>query len=195
MSLIHTKPTWSEQIAVLITNAATEIGEFQVQLALGKAEAADEFERLKKKLSWEFSSNGTLYSVGKRQYITLVKYFDELQVQLALGKAETHEVYVEQKKNINEALVNIANEIGKYRADDPFRNAVRSEIEKTRIKLEILRLHYRISSMSRKETGKKVDDIKTRANHLRHNSDTKENIGKLEYEIETAYKHLKDSFI
>lgn len=179
----------------MLTNAATEIGEFQVQLALGKTEAADEFERLKKVLANEFSERGSLFRLGKRQYVKLAQHFDELRLQLALGKAETLDLYNEQKKAINGAMVNLANEIGLYASDDPFRNAVRTEIEKTRIKLELLRLHYKFSEMTKTETEKKVEELKERAKHIRDHAELDEKVRSLEWEIETAYKKLKDSFI
>ncbi len=194
MSLARIKTTWAEQIAGLLSDAATEIGEFHMQLMHEKIPPSEAYEKMKHQLRTEFSENGSLCAIEKRKFINLDKCFREIHLQLSLGKAQTLRQFRVQKKNINEALIHLANEITIYPKDDAFRNAVRTVIEVTRIKLEILFMHYKFSEMDREGTTRKVLELNERAESIRENGDSKERIGNLEWEIETTFKQMKDSF-
>lgn len=189
-----TKQTWAERLAATLNKAATDIGDFQVQLALGKAEARDEYEKLKKNLRQKFSESGPIYTTAKKQIRGAEETFDDLRVQLALGKAETADIFNQQKKKITGALNKIDTALSSLPHDDHFRLEVRSELEKTRIKLDILRLHYRFADMTADETKKKIADLKARVADIRNNAGLTEQLGNVEREIEAAYTQLKKAF-
>lgn len=194
MATTKTNQTWAEQLASMLNKAATNIGEFQVQLALGKAEARDEYEKLKKDLKKQFSTANPTYQAGKKQVEKIESGIDELKVQLALGKADTIDAFDFQKKKITSALNKLDTAIAALPNDDKFKLAAKSEIEITKIKLDILRLHYRFSHMTADETAKRVGDLKQRIKEIKDNAVLTEELGKVEREIDSAYTHLKKAF-
>lgn len=194
MATTKTNQTWAEQLASMLNKAATDIGEFQVQLALGKAEARDEYEKLKKDLRKQFSSSSPAYQAGKKQAAKIEGGLDELRVQLALGKADTIDAFNFQKKKITSALNKLDTALAALPHDDKFKMAAKSEIEKTKIKLDILRLHYRFTQMTAEETAKRVGELKQRVKEIKDNAVLTEELGKVEREIESGYNHLKKTF-
>lgn len=194
MATTKSNQTWAEQLASMLSKAATEIGEFQVQLALGKSEARDEYEKLKKNLRQQFSGANPTYQSGKKNAQKIQTGIDELQVQLALGKADTIDTFNFQKKKITGALNKLEAALTSLPHDDKFKLEAKNEIEKTKIKLDILRLHYRFSQMTKDETGKRVNELKQRVSEIRDNAVLIEELDKVESEIDSAYNHLKKTF-
>lgn len=194
MATTKSNQTWAEQLASLLNKTATEIGEFQVQLALGKAEARDEYEKLKKDLRKQFSGSNPMFQSGKKQTHKIQSGIEELQVQLALGKADTIDAFNFQKKKITGALNKLESAITSLPHDDKFKLEAKNEIEKTKIKLDILRLHYRFSHMTKDETDKRVSELKQRVREIRDNAVLTEELDKVEHEIDSAYNHLKKTF-
>ncbi len=80
-----------------------EIERFEVQLALGKAEAADKFEEKKKAMKAVAHQAkldlGKVEGKGKVLADSLKADMEHLQVQLALGKMESMDKYKEFEKN------------------------------------------------------------------------------------------------
>ena len=101
-----------DKVIGALRKSAIELEEFQVKAALGKADAQDKYEDVKKKFNVfihesEFKVNGI-----KEKIEELNTKFDELRVQLALGKAETKEIFKKQKKQIycckrNQNIINM----------------------------------------------------------------------------------------
>lgn len=195
MATSKTNQTWAEQLASSLTKAATEIGNFQVQLALGKAEARDEYEKLKKNLRAKVHGvTGKIAGASKKHTDNIQSLFDDLRVQLALGKADSRDEFLVQKRKILSALTKLDAALSALPHDSDFRMSMRNEIEKVRIKLDILRLHYRFSEMNAESTGKRITDLKDRVSKMKDNATFIEEIGKVEREIDSAYNHLKKAF-
>jgi hypothetical protein len=91
--------------------AATELEELQLQLALGKSEAKDKFESLKKRFNGVVHDAELKADKAKEWAEDMRTKFDELRVQLALGKAETKDAFEVQRKKINAKIHEIENYI------------------------------------------------------------------------------------
>lgn len=187
--------TWTEELATMLSKAASGIGEFQVQLALGKAEAKDEYEKLKKELRKTFSRQGALVVAGKAQLKQIQGIIEGLNVQLALGKAETADAFAVQKKKIVAELSKLDKSITALPKTDKIRNEIKNEIEVAKIKLDILRLHYHFAEISPEENLKKVSSIRERISRIQRHSELSEELSNVEREMLAAYAHMKKSFV
>ncbi|MCX6310638.1 MAG: hypothetical protein NT084_03285 [Bacteroidetes bacterium] len=181
----------------------SDLEEFQVQFALGKAEAKEKYEEVKKKFNNFLHTTKANIALGKERKEKLQNDFEYLQVQLALGKAETLEVFNEQKKKIFSAINKLEKSIenkSKVFVGD-LDEKIRHEVEKFRIKMELLRVQYElgklnvtdqfeerkhelsesVAKLKAKFEGRKKVVAKTR--QLRHQ------------EMREAYKHMKKAFV
>lgn len=100
-----------------IEKAKQEMEELSLQFSLGKAEAADKFEELKKDFMskvQEWKTVGEqMKNSGQEKSGELKTKLEELQVQLALGKAEAKELFNDQKKKIMKSISELESEIKK----------------------------------------------------------------------------------
>src|SRR5688572_3055189 len=117
--------------------AQQEIEELALQLSLGKAEAKDKFEEIKKDLSekvhhWKTSSIYKDLTSGKN---TLTSADEDLLVQLELGKAEAKDAFEIQKKKILESLDKLEEGIKNNPEVEKYNSELREEIEKFRLKI------------------------------------------------------------
>lgn len=145
----------ADQVVKGFRKAATELEKFQLQFALGKAEAKDQYEDLKKSFNQKVHEVKLKTIKGKEQAQKLHQLLDELQVQLALGKAETKEAFDRQRKKINAKMHEIELWI---KAHPTLLNAYESlveEFEKVKIKLEILWINYKLSKSEPTDSIKK----------------------------------------
>lgn len=145
-----------------LKKSVTELEKFQVQLALGKAEATDEYEKLKKGFRNFLHDAKLKYISGKQKAEKALGEFEELQVQLTLGKADSIDAFNTQKKNILSALSKLERLIQakSKKVTAEVEEELRHEIEKFRIKLEVLRVHYELGRMDAK------DEFESRKNEL-----------------------------
>lgn len=85
-----------------------EIEHLEVQLALGKAEAAEQFDKKKQEFqnAVHFAKEEVdkLAEKGQKKLEELKPELEHLQVQLALGKAEGLDAYREYEKKVKEAV-------------------------------------------------------------------------------------------
>ena len=97
-----------DNLASFFRNVSSKIEELQVQSSLGKAEAEDKWESIKKEArqGFEHLKNKTLlaYKDNQAEYDKLKAKLEHLEVQMALGKAETKDLLAEQKKNLMQTL-------------------------------------------------------------------------------------------
>lgn len=176
--------------------AAVELEEFQLQLTLGKAEASDKYEEVKRNFkTFIHESKGKLYESAH----DLKQKMEELQLQLALGKAETKEVFNEQKKKILNAVQEIEN-ILKTPEDSGYYLKLNNELQKFKIKMEILRLRFELGKLKTEEEFKaaKVDFVKkmdkVKSSFVEKESVVEENWNHFRTELSEAYLHLKKAF-
>ncbi|MFT5847276.1 MAG: hypothetical protein ACJARX_002018 [Psychroserpens sp.] len=187
-----------DKIVEALKKTTIEIEEFQVKAALGKAEAQDKYEELKKKLNLFIHDSKFKAKTGKEKADNLHTKFDELRVQLALGKAQSLETFKEQKKQLLLKLHEIEVEIKTNETFKRMYAIVLIEIEQFKISLEILEEKLNQGKTDTKasfEKGKQefkkfVDDFKSNY--------TKKEETKLEHfqsEISEAFTHLKQAFV
>jgi hypothetical protein len=179
--------------------AQQEIEELSLQLSLGKAEAKDKFEEIKKEFSnmlnhWKTTDFYKNLATGKQELQTI---FEELQVQLDLGKAEAKEAFEEQKKKIFESINKLEAEAKNNPAYARYSMEIKEEIEKFRLKVEILALKFKLKKFEINDAFKReMKEANENISSLRIKADEKLNKAKVKLndfsdEVEIAYKHLK----
>jgi hypothetical protein len=175
----------------------SEIEEFQVQAALGKAEMQDKYEDAKKKFNLTLHSTMAKISTSKEKIKDIDTKFDELRVQLELGKADSLDSFKEQKKKLLLKLHEVEVEIKTNKRFNDTYAFVLIEIEKFKIKLELL--EHKIEDG--KETAKTSFDKgqielnafidKIKAKYSKKEETKWENF---QDEISEAVLHLKKAF-
>lgn len=130
--------TMVDKAVDFLRKAAVELEELQVQASLGKAELQDAFEDAKKDFNRFVHDSKTKVQKGQDTYEEIKAMFEELMVQLALGKAETVDAFKEQKKNILLKLHDIEVKIKTNETLNKVYNQMLIEIDKFKVKLDIL---------------------------------------------------------
>lgn len=170
------------RLADKLKETQREVDELVLQFSLGKAEAKDKFEEIKQELRLKVSE--FKQSVLAEQLSSIasgVQYrLEALEKHLSLGKAESHRVFEEQKTKIGHALDQLEVQLRKLLPED--REYFEHEIEKFKIKLEILRLWFSLKK------------IEAKASFKGHMKDTGEIIDKLMEKIRDAFEPDKDQY-
>jgi len=182
-----------------LLTAQREIDELALQLAFGKAEARDKFEEIKQEFRKQVSEQKNLLAKASENFISpeVRAKIEALEVQLALGEADTKDIFEGQKKKITKALTSVEDAIHeqwkKIQAPEFFSH----EVEKFKLKLEILRLRFGLTKFEVRE------DYRTRMLNARKQIEKmvsipvdKVNKGKTKYndfkdEVSLAYKHIR----
>lgn len=192
-----------DNLILLLKKSVSEIEDFQVQLALGKAEAHDKFEEAKKKFNSFLHSSKQKLAVTKEKKEKIRGNFDELQVQLALGKAESIELFNEQKKKIFSAISKLEksfeNKTSVFSGD--VEEKIKHEIERFRIKMEVLRVQYALGKLEaaeefekrKHELAENITKLKARFQERRKAAAKTRQLR--HKEIRDAYKHVKKTFV
>ena len=187
-----------DKVIGALRKTATEIEEFRVQTALGKAEAQDKFEEVKKKFNLFIHDSEYKVKGVKEKIDELNAKFDELRVQLALGNAETKEIFKKQKKQLLLTLHDIEVKIRTNETLNRMYAITLIEIEQFKIQLEILEQKFNKEKVEAKDTfekGKK--DFNSFIEKLKGKYTKKEEETKLEHfqsEISEAFHHFKKAF-
>jgi DNA repair exonuclease SbcCD ATPase subunit len=186
-----TKAKGIDKIIDGLKKAAVELEEFQLQLALGKADTKDVYEKVKKDFDGYVHDAKrylkTMTGVAKEKTDAFQTAFESLQVQLALGKAETKEIFEEQMKKITQTISIIENLIKKNETADEYYTKLQVELEKFKIKLEILKLRYKLNTVD----AANEFELK-KAEFINKLSDIKERFNKKEKEAEHKWEHFKN---
>lgn len=190
-----------QKVTEKLLSAQQEIDELALQLALGKAEATEKFEEIKKEFKLKINELKNLLANPSENYLSpeVKAKIEELELQLALGKADSKVLFEEQKKKIMKALANLEENIQKnwrmIKAPDFFLH----EVEQFKLKMEILRLRFRLKKFDvrddyrnqmqtvRREIRKMASKTKDRL------SARQEKYDDFKYEISLAYKHIKNA--
>lgn len=191
--------TLTEIIIQGLRTAASELEEFQLQIALGKAEAKDLFEDVKKQMK-DFirTSKNKYHTLKDAEILKLINFIEHLEVQLTLGLAETKETFEEQRKEINRALNQVEAELKANTSVDELKAVTHLEIEKFRMKLELLALHYKLKKISaefnfeqkKQELSDKLEILKGKM----FSAEQKKEWRHFKKEIGQAYAHFKQTF-
>ena len=89
-----------DKVIGALRKTAWEREEVQGKATLGKADAQDKYEEVKKKFNLFIHESEFKIKGVKEKIEELNTKFDELRVQLTLGKAETKEIFKKQKKQL-----------------------------------------------------------------------------------------------
>ncbi|MBO6607480.1 hypothetical protein [Psychroserpens sp.] len=187
-----------DKVIGALRKTAIELEEFQVQAALGKAEAKDKYEEVKKRFNL-FIHDSEFKVKGIKEKIEEVNaMFDKLRVQLALGKAETKEIFKKQKKQI---LATIHEIEVKIRTNDTLNRMYALaliEIEQFKIQLEILEQRFNEEKGKAKDTFEKGKaDFNSFIENFKGKYGKKKEVTKFEHfqhEISEAFDHFKRAF-
>lgn len=184
-----------------LQKAATELQDYQVQLALGKAEAHDKYEELKKKFSKTMNNiKGRLGTAERRVAQAVINDVEGLRVQLALGKAESKEAFQEQKKKVFRAFNKLDKRLQVLPLVTKTDEQLRHEMEMFRIKMELLDLHYALGAMDVQDKyEEKKEQIekaiaKAKAKYAQRRAEAAKRRHVRHEEVAEAYKHLKKAF-
>lgn len=188
-----------------LKKAVVELEEFRVQAALGKAEARDAFEEAKKNLRHFMhdaeqrfgASQTTVTDIGTQ----LKAAIETLQVQLALGKAETRDAFEAQYKKIVHALHTLEHFLANNKFTADYQETLNREIQKFRIKLEILKLRFELNKMAaHEEFEERKKDFSARLEDLSKSLHEKEKQAEktwdhFKQDIAEAYGDMKKAFV
>ena len=187
-----------DKVIGALRKSAIELEEFQIKAALGKAEAQEKYEEVKKKFNLfihesEYKINGI-----KEKIEELNTKFDELRVQLALGKAETKEIFKKQKKQLLTTLHEIEVKIKTNDTLNRMYALTLIEIEQFRIQLEILEQKFSKNKPEAKDSFEKgKQDFNSFIDKFKGKYAKKKEVTKLEHfqnEISEAFTHFKKAF-
>lgn len=130
----------------LILKAEADLQTFRVRLSLGKMEARDVFEDLKKELHGLAHKAKTLANDirASEDLRPLVNALEHLQVQLSLGVAEGRREFEQQKRKIYAALRALENDLEQAAAHSEELARVKKQFGKLRTKLGLLALHWKL---------------------------------------------------
>tara|TARA_R110001583_G_scaffold17310_5_gene70164 strand:+ start:10936 stop:11538 length:603 start_codon:yes stop_codon:yes gene_type:complete len=187
-----------DKVIVALRKTAINLEKFQVKTALGKAEAKDTFEEIKKKFNLYIHDSEYKVKKVKENIDDLKAKFEELLVQLELGKAETIQVFKKQKKQLLLTLHEIESKI---KSNDTLKRMYAItliEIEQFKIQLEILEEKYKSDkkkAISSFQKGK--DEFNSFIDKITAKYSKKKEETKLEHfqnEISEAFNHFKNAF-
>ncbi|GAB4149815.1 MAG: hypothetical protein Fur0041_22790 [Bacteroidia bacterium] len=178
-----------------LKKSASEIEKFQVQLALGKMEGLEAYEKTKKKLTKVIAEKKAQLKKGAND---LKAAYETLEVQLALGKADTKDVFEKQQKKISTAI----SKVEKTVAATPGKidEELHHEIELFKAKVDQLKIHFALGKMEAKEDYVKVKKdlfdklAKLKAKAVGTGKSIAEKNQLRRKEIADAYKHLRKAF-
>jgi hypothetical protein len=187
-----------DKVVNVLKKSAIELEEFQVKAALGKAEAQDKYEEIKKEFNLFIHDNKAKIKVGKEKVEGINAKFDELRVQLALGRAETMEAFKSQKKQLLLTLHELEVKMKSSETLSRMYAFVLIEIEKFKVQLDLLEQKFEHGKEEVKlsfEKGKQefnqfIDSVKTKY--------SKKKETKWEHfqdEISEAFSHFKQAFV
>lgn len=185
------------KIADKLKETQQEVDELVLQFSLGKAEAKDKFEEIKKELKLKVAE--FRQSAFAQQLSTVASdiksRLETLEHHLNSGHADTSHVFEEQKSKIAHAIDQLEIQLKKLLPEE--REHFEQELEKFKIKLEILKLWFSLKKIETKasfkghmkEARQKIDQLMEKVKdafetNKNHHHDFK-------HEISQAYDHLR----
>lgn len=180
--------------------AADELEKFQLQVGLGKLEAFEAYDDLKKRYAHYTHELKLKAEEGKEKLLDLQAKFQDLQVQFALGKVETIEAFQEQRKKIMLSIHEVQVAIETNPTFIKVYAYLLDALEKMKVKLDILAEQFEPTREklaenlgSRKEQIEKViSDFKTKFNE---STNLDERIETFRSEMSLAYEHFRKAFV
>lgn len=182
--------------------ATVELEEFQLQFALGQAEASDKYEEVKKKMNNFIHEIKEKLRSEKGDVDTLNKKMEVLQKLFLLGKVETREAFEEQKKELFSIIHEIEEFLLKNKIGLDLHYKIKIELEKLKIKMEVIGLKFDLKKIDVKENIKKMkgdffeslDKIKDKFSEKLNSKESNHYRDEFFNELNQAYIHLKKAF-
>lgn len=187
-----------DNVVETLRKAAIEIEELQVQAALGKAEAKDKYEEIKKKFNLVLHEAKSKIESGKEKVEDIDTKFDELRVQLELGKAEGLDAFKAQKKGLLAKLHEIEVKIKTNKRLSDIYAFILLEIEKFKLKLELLEQKYEAGKEGAKtsfEKGKTEFNAFIEKIKAKYGKKEETKWEHFQDEISEAFSHFKKAFM
>lgn len=179
--------------------AAVDLEEFQLKVSLGKMEALDKYEEIKKSYKHLIQESKIKIAHSKERLEALHGKLDDLQVQFALGKAVTVEVFKAQKKRILNAIHEIEVSIKTNPTFVKSYAVLLETLETLKLKLEILSDKL---EPAKKRVGKVIQDGKAEVERILSSFQKKfkkrinyeRRMDVFQDELAIAYKHFRKAF-
>lgn len=193
--------TIREKFSEVINKTRQEVEELALQFSLGKAEASDKFEEIKKEFNsriqeWKLSIKDEDSELNQSIH-KLKAGVDELQLQLKLGKAEAKDFFEKQRTGIIQAMDNLENELRSHPRWNSLLSDFKNEGDKLRLKLEILQLKFELKKFRITDDFKSMmSQVQTEASKVLEKAEEKWDNTRSKYtdfndEMSLVYKHLK----
>ena len=160
---------------------------------------ADLFEDMKHELKESLHEFRTEVDSKKQEVAeTLNEKLANLHLQLALGKAEVLDVYEEQKSIILKTITQLESELVENRDQlhSDVRMKIQNELEKFRLKMEILQIRYELGKIDLKDNiDEKKEKFKKEFEQLIANvkDETSEQLAEYGKDLKEAYEKLRKS--
>jgi hypothetical protein len=196
------KSNLSDLIVDGLKNITTDIEKLRVQITLGKYEARDLFENVKKDLRHGLHEIKEKFDKVSATDETrkIINGIEHLRVQLALGIAETEDIFNEQKKKIDEALSDLEKTI----KSDPGLRLLYAEmhlqLEKFKMKVVLLSMQFRLKKIStqfnwedkKEQFNAGLEDLRKKL--AEKESKAKERFDHFQEEMNNAFEHVRKAF-
>lgn len=190
---------FSERVIGYLEKAQAEVETWRLQGSLGAMDAMDRFEKLKLEfrdiLEEGERAVGRASSGLAEKAASLRAGIQHLLLQLNLGKAEAAEVYQEQKKRVMRAARELEHLMDWEEFPNPATGRpLRHDLQRLKLNLEILRLHYELKKLDSEEEWKKrivavIEHWKNKIEEHRNEWDKRGE--KITGELQNAYDHLR----
>jgi hypothetical protein len=191
---------FGDYLAEGLRRSADELEEFQIQASLGKMEALDKYNELKKKYA-HYTHELKLKAInGKEDLENLIGKIQDLQVQFELGKADTLEAFEEQKKKILLAIHEVQVTI---KTNPTFIKAyalLLETLEKIKLKLDILSekldpLKEQVKAVYEDKKKDVEEAISSFKDKFSDKTNYEHKMEVFQDELALAYKHFKKAFV
>lgn len=187
----------TDKIVEALRKSALEIEKFQLEAALGKAEAKVKYEELKKNLKQFLHDSKFQIKAGQEKVNEIQGKLDKLLVQLNLGKAETIEAFNNQKKALLTAIHELEVKIKSNETLKKTYALVLIQLETFKVQLEIIEI-----KLNEKFADKDFSFTKSKEQFLKFVEDLKKKYSKkketrwehFQNEVSEAFSHLKKAF-
>ncbi len=186
-----------DKIVGALRQSATEIEELQVQAALGKAEAKEKFEDVKKKFNLFIHESKSKIKDSQEKADEIHAMFDDLRVQLALGKAETTDAFREQKRELLLKLHELEVKIKTNKRFNRIYAFALIKIEEFKVQLQLLEQKFEKGKEQAKVSfEKEKKEFDEYINRLKSKYAKKEETRweHFQDEVSEAFDHLKKAF-
>ncbi|GHN02676.1 hypothetical protein WSM22_41650 [Cytophagales bacterium WSM2-2] len=141
------------KIAKKLNEAQQELDELALQLSLGKAEASDKFEEIKKEFAARLTALKQLIkqSTKGEAWSDLTTRLSGVESELVARESKTQASFEIQKEKIIAALLALEKGLKSKFVNNDALHEVVNELEKFKLKLEILRLRFTVKKFEIKD--------------------------------------------